>query len=77
MGEDLERRAMRIIADSYPIDMEALSKKLKISPPRTELLVKRMEMKGLLIREILPDKVYLRLSDGALRSMMTRGSADK
>ncbi len=72
-----ERRAMRIIADNYPIDMETLSRKLHLSPSRTELLIKRMEMKGMVVREILPDKVYLRLSDGALRSMMTRGSADK
>ena len=67
----LEDRAMRIIADRYPIDMGRLSRELHISPSRTELLVKRMEMKGLVIREVLPDKVYLRLSDAALRSMMT------
>ena len=73
----LEERAMRAIADNYPIDMEQLSRELHISIARTELLVKRMEMKGLLIREVLPDKVYLRLSDAALRSMMTRGSADR
>ena len=67
----MERRAMRILADRYPIDMARLSKELRISPSRTELLVKRMEMKGVLTREILPDKVYLRLTDAALRSMMT------
>ena len=72
----LEERAMRIIADEYPITLEQLSRELHISPARTELLVKRMEMKGIVIRETLPDKVYLRLSDAALRSMMTRGSAD-
>ena len=67
---DIEERAMRIIADRYPMDTESLSKELHISLSRTELLVKRMEMKGRVIREILPDKVYLRLTDGALRSMM-------
>ncbi len=68
----LEERAMRAIADNYPMDMEALSRKLRISPSRTTLLIKRMEAKGLVIREILPDKVYLRLTDGALRSMMIK-----
>ena len=66
----IEERALRIIADRYPIDMKTLSKELHISLSRTELLVKRMEIKGLIVREILPDKVYLRLTDGALRSMM-------
>ncbi len=73
----LEDRAMRIIADEYPITLEQLSRALHISARRTELLIKRMEMKGIVIREILPDKVYLRLSDAALRSMMTRGSAER
>ncbi len=73
----LEDRAMRIIADEYPITLEQLSRELHISIRRTELLVKRMEMKGIVTREILPDKVYLRLSDAALRSMMTRGSAER
>ncbi len=66
----LEEKAMHIIADGYPIDTESLSKELRISLSRTELLVKRMEMKGLIVRDILPDKVYLRLTDNALRSMM-------
>jgi DNA-binding MarR family transcriptional regulator len=67
---EIEERALCIIADRYPIDIKALSRELRISLSRTELLVKRMEIKGLVVREILPDKVYLRLTDGALRSMM-------
>ena len=74
---DLENRALRIIADRYPLDTVQLSRELHISRSRTELLVKRLEARGLVVREILPDKVYLRLTDGALRSMMIRGSAER
>ncbi len=58
---DLESRAIRAIAEKYPITMEELSKELKLSRKRTDLLIKRLELRGIVIREPLPDKVYLRL----------------
>ena len=58
---DMERRAIKIIAERYPITLQELAKALRISLSRAELLIKRLEFQGHVITEPLPDKVYLRL----------------
>ncbi len=58
---DMERRAIKAIAENYPVTLKELAKILKISYARAELLIKRLEFQGHIITEPLPDKVYLRL----------------
>ncbi len=63
---EMEMRAIKAISDNYPITLKELAKIMKISYKRAELLIKRLEFKGYVIREPLPDKVYLRLRNPPL-----------
>jgi DNA-binding MarR family transcriptional regulator len=57
----MERRAIELISKNYPITLKELAKLMRISYERAELIIKRLEFQGYVIREPLPDKVYLRL----------------
>ena len=57
----MEERAIRLISENYPITIKELAKLMRIPYRRAELIIKRLEFRGYVITEPLPDKVYLRL----------------
>ena len=57
----LEERIIRVLQKEYPITMKELSKKLGISERKTRMEILKLQSKGILEMEPLPDKIFIRL----------------
>jgi len=57
----LEERAVRVLLEVYPITIEELARELKHSVEATEMLVKKLAVKGIVTLDVLPDKTFIRL----------------
>jgi DNA-binding HxlR family transcriptional regulator len=57
----LEARIIEVLLEVYPITIEELRKELSLSEKMLERGIKRLQVKGIIELEPLPDKVYIRL----------------
>ncbi|RLF52173.1 MAG: transcriptional regulator [Thermoplasmata archaeon] len=57
----LEERIIKILQSQYPITLEEISKKLGISKERTKTELLKLQNRGILVLEPLPDKTFVRL----------------
>lgn len=57
----LEEKAIKILQNQYPITIEELKNKLKISKIRTERIIKSFQARGIIEVEKLKDKSFIRL----------------
>ena len=56
-----EARIIEVLLEVYPITIEELRKELSLSEKMLERGIKRLQIKGIIELEPLPDKVYIRL----------------
>ena len=59
--ESMEARILDILLKIYPITVDELAKRLRVSERRVKMVLLRMERAGWLVIEPLPDKEYVRL----------------
>lgn len=57
----LEGRIITLLMEVYPITVKELRDELNMSEKTLELGIKRLQSRGIIELEILPDKVYIRL----------------
>lgn len=57
----LEARIIEVLLEVYPITTKELGQELSLSEKALDLALKRLQTKGIIDLEILPDKVYIRL----------------
>jgi hypothetical protein len=57
----LEERIIKILQKTYPITVEDIKKKLNVSLDITLRILKKLQMRGILLLDPLPDKTYVRL----------------
>jgi len=57
----LEGRIITVLMEVYPITLQELKDELKLSEKSLERGIKRLQTRGIIELEILPDKVYIRL----------------
>jgi len=57
----LEEKIIKILQKMYPVTLQQLKKKTKLSKSILEMELTKMQAKHILILEPLPDKVYIRL----------------
>ncbi len=57
----IEEQILRILQEVYPITVEELEEELKISRKAIKVALHKLQMKGILQLEPLPDKTYIRL----------------
>lgn len=57
----LEERIIKLLRKVYPITIEDIKKKLNISGDITLRTLKKLQIKGIVILDPLPDKIYVRL----------------
>jgi len=56
-----EERVIKILQKTYPVTVEYIKKKLNISKDVTLRILKKLQMKGIVMLDPLPDKTYIRL----------------
>lgn len=49
------------LLEKYPVTVEELSDMLSLSEKKLRLILKKLEKRGILVLEPLPDKTYVRL----------------
>lgn len=57
----LDARIIEVLLEVYPITVEELREELSLSEKTLELGLKRLQSRGIITLEPLPDKVYIRL----------------
>lgn len=57
----MEERIVKELQENYPITVEELSKKLGVSEKKLMMELIKLQSKGVLILEPLPDKTFIRL----------------
>ncbi len=57
----LEARIIEVLLEVYPITVKELKEELSLSEKMLERGVKRLQTRGIIELEPLPDKVYIRL----------------
>ena len=57
----VEERILRILQEVYPITIGDLEKELRISRKTIEVALHKLQLRGILQLEPLPDKTYIRL----------------
>ncbi|MEM2935082.1 MAG: Lrp/AsnC family transcriptional regulator [Candidatus Thermoplasmatota archaeon] len=57
----IEERIIRILQENYPITVAELSKKMNISEEKLIFELNKLQNKGIIILEPLPDKIFIRL----------------
>jgi hypothetical protein len=57
----LEARIIEVLLEAYPITTEELRKELAISDKSLERGLMRLQTRGIIVLEVLPDKSYIRL----------------
>ncbi len=57
----LEARIIEVLLEVYPITVEELREELSLSEKMLERGLKRLQTRGIIALEPLPDKVYIRL----------------
>jgi predicted transcriptional regulator len=63
----LEERIIRILESEYPITIENICKKLKLSEAVVHRCLKKLAQHGIVELEPLPDKIYVRLTAVGLK----------
>ncbi len=57
----MEERIIRILQESYPITVAELSKKLNVSEEKILFELNKLQSRGIVVLEPLPDKIFIRL----------------
>lgn len=57
----LEARIIEVLLEVYPITIAELREELSLSEKVLEMALKRLQTRGIIALEPLPDKVYIRL----------------
>ena len=57
----LEERIIKFLQKTYPITVKEIKNKLNISNEITLRILKKLQIKGILALDILPDKTFVRL----------------
>ncbi|UCG70737.1 MAG: Lrp/AsnC family transcriptional regulator [Thermoplasmata archaeon] len=57
----IEARIIEVLQEVYPISIKELQKELSISEKMLERGIKRLQTRGIITLEPLPDKTYIRL----------------
>ncbi|MEM1514136.1 MAG: Lrp/AsnC family transcriptional regulator [Candidatus Thermoplasmatota archaeon] len=57
----IEERIIRILQENYPITVAELSKKMNISEEKLIFELNKLQNRGIVILEPLPDKIFIRL----------------
>ena len=57
----LEERIIKLLQKTYPITVKEIKTKLNISNEITLRTLKKLQIKGILVLDILPDKTFVRL----------------
>lgn len=57
----LQEKIIRILLENYPITLSEIFEKINVRKDVIEKEIMKMEKQGIIEREILPDKVYIRL----------------
>ena len=60
--DSLELRILELVRDHYPITKDELRRRLGVSEAKVELALKRLVKDGFVEYDVLPDKVYIRLT---------------
>ncbi|MBM4248897.1 MAG: MarR family transcriptional regulator [Euryarchaeota archaeon] len=60
LRSSLERRILEHALDHYPVTAEELARALHVSEGRVMVELRRMESRGLVELDLLPDKVFVR-----------------
>ena len=61
LRSSLEHRIIVYASEHYPLTSDELARALHVSDAAVEMELRRMESKGLVELDILPDKVFVRL----------------
>lgn len=57
----LEARIIEVLLEAYPITVTGLRKELSLSEIKVETALKRLQTRGIIALEPLPDTIYIRL----------------
>ena len=60
--DSLELRILELVRDHYPITKDELRRRLGVSEGKVDLALKRLVKDGFVEYDVLPDKVYIRLT---------------
>ena len=57
----MEERIIKILQKDYPITLKELSRKIGISEKKTKMELLKLQSRGIIVMERLPDKIFIRL----------------
>ncbi len=57
----MEEKIIKIVQEKYPITVEQLKNELKVSKAIIERELRKLEARGILLLEPLPDRTFIRL----------------
>lgn len=70
----LDEQIIKILLRKYPITVEQIAYELEIPENKIEQSLRSLEIRGILMRDILPDKVYVRLLRADIRFIGRNGT---
>ncbi len=57
----MEERIIKILQKDYPITLKELSRKIGVSEKKTKMELLKLQSRGIIVMERLPDKIFIRL----------------
>jgi Mn-dependent DtxR family transcriptional regulator len=57
----IDAQIIKILQKTYPVTIEDIENKLHLSHPRVLRVLNQLHVKGIVLLEPLPDKIYVRL----------------
>lgn len=60
----LEERVLKLLSKKYPITEAQLQRELGINPKILDRTLKALQLRGIIMLDILPDKTFIRLVKG-------------